>query len=179
MSVAGADPLSEPLTWAELINPQLTSDQQISQFSRRCTHLLETTRAQVTREPPATDVILKRKLASTFLLFANPGPLPRGVEPGRLQRVRLDTFADPALRMLRDRIGLTVPEGDVFIRYYPSKQSLPAELLAAFHREHTRAVTFGGRYIAVLAGTPIEPSELALRRRMEKKILSQIGRAHV
>ncbi len=173
-SVGGTPPdsPSDPLTLAELMDPQLTSDEQIDHFARRCTHLLETTGQQVSQVSPTADRMLKRKLASTFLLFAKPGPMSPGVESGRLERVRLDTFADPALRLLRDRIGLRPPRGYVFVRYYRSKHLLPTELLAAFHREHTRAVTLGGRYIAMLSKPPADPGELSLQQRMERKILS-------
>jgi hypothetical protein len=63
--------------------------------------------------------------------------------------VDLDTISNPSVISLRDKLGIAPPSGFVYLRFFASQKDLPNGLRAAFSRE-TQAVTFLGRYIAVL-----------------------------
>ena len=95
--------------------------------------------------------------ADLFLTFVDPaGP------SDRLDLVDLASSPDPAVRRLRDDVGIPAPPGFVFVRYFPSADQMPPRIRGAFDNPQTRAVTIGTRYVAVLAPAPRSGTEAAM-----------------
>ena len=98
-----------------------------------------------------------REHLELFVLFA---------DAGSRELIDLATVDDPAVRRLREDVGLAPPAGLVFVRYFESTEVLPELLRPAFESPETRAVTIGSRWVAVLtqSGLPAGP---AARRALE------------
>jgi hypothetical protein len=73
---------------------------------------------------------------------------------------------------LREQVGLPVPQGLVFVRYFDKRDDMPPLISRAFQRPDTRAVTLLSRYIAVLRPPSQGPWEGAWRDRVLEKSLS-------
>lgn len=92
--------------------------------------------------------------------------------PG-LERVDLAATDDPAVRRLREDVGLRAPEGFVFVRYFPGREVLPAVLAPAFEPPETRAVTIGGRFVAILtrSALTVAAGKTALDRTLSHELV--------
>lgn len=77
-----------------------------------------------------------------FVLFAS--------NEQELEVIDLAATDDPAVRKLREDVGLPAPEGLVLVRSFPGREALPDVLVPAFDAPETRAVTIGARFIAIL-----------------------------
>ncbi|MCK5655956.1 MAG: hypothetical protein KAI03_06680 [Candidatus Aureabacteria bacterium] len=86
--------------------------------------------------------------------------------------VNLETTTDPAIVKLREKVGLPVPKGFVYIRYYPGKELMPKAVQPAFKSENTKAVTLLSRYVAVLSEPEVSVAKKQLKKRMLPKTVS-------
>lgn len=108
------------------------------------------------------------ELARLFIWFAED---TGAHAPGEGRRLELSTLESTALRCLERDVGLSLPEGLVFVRLYPNLDSMPNFIRQAFERRpHTQAVTFLSRYVAFLTETD-ESAPRALRRQRYQQIL--------
>lgn len=110
-----------------------------------------------------------------FLTFASPIP---GAGPSRQELVDLSTVDDPAVRMLREDVGLPVPGGLVFVSYFPDRESMPEIIRPAFTSPQTQAVTIGSRYVAVLTGSASGPGP-AIRRSLAATFSHELVHAYL
>jgi hypothetical protein len=168
----GASLPLDAMSVQSLANPVLHSAEEIDAHIALCRQLLVATPAEEASRRMKMERQMKQSLARLFLVFADPDRRRAGEEQGVLQLIDLATYEDPALGRLRDRVGLPAPRGHVFVRTYSSRHVMPNEILAAFHREDTRGVTFFGRYIAMLAPDHGDAGEQRLYERVTRRVLS-------
>jgi hypothetical protein len=69
---------------------------------------------------------------------------------GRGYLLTFQDIQDPAVIALRDEVGLSVPDGYIYIWLYPSRESMPPALQNFFANPDIRGVTVLTRYIIVI-----------------------------
>jgi len=155
-----------------LENPVLTSQQEIDQKLKACEDLLMSLAQQAQQETLPSHLQRLRALARLYVVFAGSDDKTPGVESGRLELVDLAQTTDPAVMKLRDQMRIPCSAGFVFLRYYSSRHVMPLEILPAFHRENTRAVTILSRYIAIIEKKASEPGQERFLEQSQARIVS-------
>ncbi len=151
-----------------LIDPQLTTQAEIDQAISAISELqicLAALGENLTGEQQ-----MLQTLAEYFLIFAG-GQAPEGA-PGRLELVDLATSDDPAVVRLREEAEIPAPPGYVFIRYYPSRESMPDLVRYPFDDPNVAGVTYLSRYIAILEEEKPSWAEQALQDQVIPKTFS-------
>jgi hypothetical protein len=97
----------------------------------------------------STDLLMSaRKLTEYFMIFA--GGFQTSQDGSERYLINLATFKDPALEILRQKVGLPPPPGYVYMVFYYSRQAMPDLLRQAFEDPDVQGVTIFSRYVAVL-----------------------------
>ncbi len=96
-----------------------------------------------------------------FLIFASGLDTPIGET--QLETVELNSVDDPAVRILREQVGIPPSPGYIFIRSYASRQAMPPIIRSAFSDPNVAGVTILNRYIAILVEKPESWVEKALQ----------------
>lgn len=128
-----------------VVNPVAGNDEDVRALHtefRRIRECLDTV-------PPSSDSLLVAgRYVDLFISFMSP-VLDDATDS--IQLVDLLRTTDPGIRRLREEFGLRPPDGRIFVRYFPSMESMPPVVGDAFENPETRAVTIGTRYVAMLA----------------------------
>jgi hypothetical protein len=149
---ANCDPLVQPIleqdpSLSTLIDPVVTSQVELAQRKEMFSELHSCLSAGLDER----SAIEKRihALSEYFLIFADG--YQTETDQTQLEFVNLADSEDPAVVSLRDEVGLTPPDGYVFLRLYDSRQAMPARVQRVFANPNVSGATFLTRYIAVLA----------------------------
>ena len=135
--------------FAALANPVLRNESQIEEAAQEYREMLECLNSVTVSVESSEWARTLRHHLRLFLSFAAPEDTVRRVSS--LELVDLSATSDPAVRRLREQVGLTPPEGLVFVRYFRNRLEMPVNIRRAFDSPQTRAVTFSSRYVAVLS----------------------------
>lgn len=159
---------ADPDWFSHLINPDLSSPEEVSQ---RLTEIAPIY-ACLGREKGALsqDWVTLQRLSEYFLLFA--GDLSHSGDESALILTSLEQSDDPAIVKIRDQVGIPPPEGLIFVRFYSSRNAMPALIKQAFKNEDVAGATFLMRYIAVLDEEKSTWPEEALQRQTLPKTIS-------
>jgi hypothetical protein len=145
----------------------VATENEIQEKRRLCEQIVETL-SRLPRDPLLPDPLeTVDTLAHLFLYFTEVDPHDRGAE-----HIMLATTEDAAVVELRERVGLPVPQGLVFVRYFNERDNMPPLISHAFQRPDTRAVTLLSRYIAVLRPPSQGPWQESWRDQAVEKSLS-------
>ncbi|BCW98795.1 MAG: hypothetical protein KatS3mg024_1622 [Armatimonadota bacterium] len=125
----------QALEW--VVSFEVRSLEDLERLQRRCRIIIESLPAG----PEAQDA---RDTVMTVEDFASPQTAP-GEE---LLLVSFTHSDDPAIRRLRDSVGLKPPEGAAVVRVYPTPAEMPSGIRRLFRGE-TAGITFLTRYIAI------------------------------
>ena len=96
-----------------------------------------------------------------FLIFSSALDTPPG--DTQLELVELNSVDDPAVRILREQVGIPPAPGYIFVRSYASRQAMPPVIRSAFSDPNVAGVTILNRYIAILVEKPESWVEKALQ----------------
>ncbi len=154
---ASLDELTKDPNWyAQLINPVLNSQAEIDARAG----LYSSVRDCLSRGDATIGLAEENAdtLLEYFLVFAGGRETDRGAS--KLAMVMLGTSDDPAVRTLRDSIGIPAPAGFVYVRTYASREAMPAAVRAFFQNDLVQGVTVLNRYVAVLVQNPDAPTTL-------------------
>ncbi len=135
------------LDWYErLVNPILKTPQEVAErfdvYSQ-----VHACLDDYTGPLPGNRLQIKT-LVEYFLLFTE-GVLEPEAESA-LVLADLKQSDDPAIQQIRDEAGIPPPEGKIFVRYYASREEMPALVRRAFENEDVAGVTILKRYVAIL-----------------------------
>jgi hypothetical protein len=130
----------------QLVNPILTSIKEVSDKLLLYSNIHQCLDGSVDTLPD--DLKLIHTLTEYFMVFAGGFQTPSDKTALRLES--LDTTDDPAVKKIRDEAGVAPPIGFVYIRYYSSRDAMPAIVRQAFENKEVVGVTLLVRYIAVL-----------------------------
>jgi hypothetical protein len=93
-----------------------------------------------------------RAYLDLFITFLEP--FVRTGSTQTVELIDLSTTRDPGIRRLREEVGLSAPEGMIFVRHFSQAEQMPDRVRRAFENPQTQAVTIGTRYVAVLTPVP-------------------------
>ena len=131
----------------ELENPVYTNAQDIQESAKIYTPI----EICIQKTPPdelTGELARLKALIEYFSIFLDPDYADTGLLKSEF--VDLKTSTDPAVEMLRDTLGIPAPPGYVYVRYYPSRESMPIIIQEAFKNPQVVGVTIFSRYIAIL-----------------------------
>jgi hypothetical protein len=134
--------LESPAGMSSMLNPVLRTPAEIAAAVAARRGILACMNALRYQTVLPTWFASVRESLELFALFAS--------DPDEAELVDLAATDDAGVRRLREDVGLPTPEGVVFVRYFAGRDALPAVLAPAFDSPETRAVTIGGRFVAIL-----------------------------
>ena len=134
--------------FSALANPVLRNESQIEGTAEEYREMLDCLNSVPVSVESGEWARTLRYHLRLFLSFAAPEDTVRRVSS--LELVDLSATRDPAVRRLREQVGLIPPEGLVFVRYFRNRLEMPVNIRRAFDSPQTRAVTLSSRYVAVL-----------------------------
>lgn len=118
------------------------------------------------------DMVEVNHLVTLFMLFAGGALFPEAQAEARNYTLTFSDIQDPAVKILRDELGIPAPPGYVYIWLYPSRSDLPKALREYAANPSIRGLTLQSRYIVVFdnvrTGAPLEEYE----RSQRSKVLS-------
>lgn len=176
----------EKFNLEELLNPVYSSKEEIKKaretYKSTCADLdyfLELERIIAKGKAPSAvddlDVLdlgvlrAVKQLIELFLVFTETDEkFYKGLD---YEWVNLETTRYSTIVKLREKVKIPPPEGFVYIRYFPDKESLPSAIQPVFRREGAKGATIFGRYIAILKEKGIEPAKEELQKRVLPKTL--------
>jgi hypothetical protein len=133
--------------WFErLIDPVITSKEALDERRQLYTKVHACLQAEVDDLPD--DLRMVNRLTEYFLVFA--GETEVDDDASTLTIVDLGSVDMEAVQTLRDKAGIQIPAGYVFLRTYTSRQDMPALVQRVFQDEKVKGATFFSRYIAIL-----------------------------
>jgi hypothetical protein len=136
----------------QLINPVLSTQAQITERFR----LYTSVHACISASAGTEFLQNIRRLTEYFMIFAGGYQTTSQGSTGYL--FDLATTKDPAVKRIREQVGIPAPPGYVYLHYYYSRQAMPDLVRRLFQNPDVRGVTIFTRYVAVLAeksnGTP-------------------------
>lgn len=135
----------------QLTNPVITSEAQLKEAISWALNF-----QNCVTQVPDSDRSRRQELAEAynliFLIFTTGLDTP--LEETSLETVELADVDDPAVRILREQIGIAPPPGYIFLRTYLSRQVMHPMLQSAFSDPNIAGVTILNRYVAILAESP-------------------------
>ncbi len=133
--------------WSDkLANPVLESETQVEEMVSEVVILVGC--IENIDSVSITDKQTFSFLSGLFLEFVVEDPV-FGSET-RQMLVDLGKSDDPAVKKMRDEVGLPPPAGYIFIRFYPSVQDMPKAIQEIFASKSVSGATIFSRYIAIL-----------------------------
>ncbi len=138
---------NDPDWWDELVNPIVQSREQLPERTQFYMQVRDCLLADPGSLPgSAADVY---RWSEYFLVFAVGAETPSGQSQGLA--IPLDTMDDPAVKRLRDELGVPPPPGLVLVRIYSSVDAMPPIVRRSFaDKPGVVGATFYARYVAVL-----------------------------
>jgi hypothetical protein len=113
--------------------------------------------------PVVGEIVEVNRLVTQFMLFAGGSLFPEAQSEALNYTLTLNDIQDPAVKILRDELGIPAPPGYIYIWLYPSHASLPKALREYASDTSVRGLTLQSRYIVVFdnvrPGTPLEEYE--------------------
>ena len=144
---ATLDVLTSEEDWFErLIDPVITSKEALDERRQLYTKVHACLQAEVDDLPD--DLRMVNRLTEYFLVFAGESEIDD--DASTLTIVDLGSVDMEAVQTLRDKAGIQIPAGYVFLRTYTSRQDMPALVQRVFQDEKVKGATFFSRYIAIL-----------------------------
>ena len=149
---ADCDPFVQPIleqdpTLSTLIDPVVISQTEIAVRKEIFAELHNCLAMGLAERSPIEKRI--HALSEYFLIFADG--YQTADDRTKLELVKLSDSSDPAVVRLREEVGLSPPDGYVFLRLYDSRQAMPSRVQRVFSNPNVAGATFLTRYIAVLA----------------------------
>ncbi|MFC1762704.1 hypothetical protein ACFL6U_11585 [Planctomycetota bacterium] len=156
-----------------LAHPRLSSESEVKHRLDIC---IELCRTPLKDSPPSRRETI-RSLAQLYAVFAAetdpramPGDLRRG--PGRRELLDLHQDPHPVVSRFTEGLGVDIPEGIIFLRWYASVNQMPSPIREAFALDaQTRAVTFLSRYVALLDEEGMSSPPEAVRSKRLQQVL--------
>ena len=134
--------------WLErLVNPVYTTIEEVDRAAEERRRMLECLDSVGRRALLSDQIRMVRYHLALFLSFADAGT------DSSPELVDLSTTRDPAVRRLREDLGLVPPRGVILVRYFTDPEQMPDHVRGAFENPQTQAVTLWCRYVAVLTST--------------------------
>ena len=134
--------------WLErLVNPVYTTIEEVDRAAAERRRMLECLDSVGRRALLSDRTRTVRYHLALFLSFADGGT---DFSP---ELVDLSATPDPAVRRLREDLGLAPPRGVILVRFFTDPQQMPDHVRDAFENPQTQAVTLWCRYVAVLTST--------------------------
>lgn len=148
-----------------LAHPVLHDREQVNERLDLCRRLVAQGQGSGPLEQESST---RAMLAQYFLWFADA---TSGEAPGDVHYLELREWQSPAVDRLERDVGLSAPDGFVFVREFSGFEQMPPPIRAAFERQSgTQAVTFLSRYVAVLRDGD-DPAPAFLRQERAHQIL--------
>lgn len=113
------------------------------------------------------DMLEVDRLLTLFMLFAGGSLFPEAQAGAQNFTLTFADIQDPAVRTLRDDLGIPPPPGLIYIWLYPSHNDLPDALRGYVQASSVRGLTLQTRYIVVFdgvqPGVPLEAYQRSKR----------------
>jgi len=163
--------------WFEqLLDPVITSSEQLVERQQLYASVNECLEKEY--DSLSADERMVYVLTRYFLIFAAGLETDENQSP--LYLVELDSVDMEAIELLREKAGIPPPQGYVFLRYYPTRSSMPELVRSAFEDEDVRGVTIFSRYIAILDETKELLGEQILQRQtLPDTVAHEVTHAYV
>jgi len=158
---------ADPNWFNNLLDPVITNQDELLRQLALYVEAHECLIKADTSTPP--ELLAAIPYLEYFRIFALGYGTP--VEDTTLRLVDLANSDDQAVRELRDIGGLAAPKGDIFVRFYRSRQVMPARIQQLFGQD-TAGLTLLTRYVAILEDDPISWEEQALQAQRLPKTIS-------
>jgi HEAT repeat protein len=165
---AQAEFLAHPGWLSELRDPILTSAAEIRERINRYGVLFRCMSSggiEITGE-----MVEVNRLVTLFMLFAGGSLFPEAQAEARNYTLTFSDIQDPAVKAIRDELGIPAPPGYIYIWLYPSRGSMPKALREYATDASIRGLTLQSRYIVVFdsvqVGTPLEEYERSQRAKV-------------
>jgi len=107
-------------------------------------------------------------LAEYFMTFAGSSV----TVPANSRLVSLETIEDAAIVRLREKVGLPVPKGYIYVRFYSSRKAMSEMVRQAFKDDSVAGATILSRYVALLVEKPTAWEERELQEQSLPKTIS-------
>ena len=155
--------------WLEkLADPVLTSVQEVRKkalFYEKIHACLSRMDAEAALSEELEGIM---RLTEYFMIFAGSAV----TSPTNSRLVSLKSIEDPAIVKLREKVGLPVPKGYIYVRFYSSRETMPEIVKQVFKDDSVTGATILSRYIAVLVEKPITWEERELQEQSLPKTIS-------
>ncbi len=165
----------------ELLNPVYSSKEEIKKARETyksayadLDYLLELKKIIRKGKAPPTDEDLNilrvvKQLIELFLVFTETDEkFYKGLD---YEWVNLKTSRYSTVVKLREKVKIPPPEGFIYIKYFPNRESLPSAIQSVFGEESAKGATILGRYIAILKEREKELAKEELQKRVLPKTL--------
>jgi hypothetical protein len=129
-----------------LVDPILTSQEHINDYLELLSSAHSCLEDQTGSLTPTERELYR--LIEYYMIFAGGYQTPDGAST--LYLVDLSKSDDPAVKALRNQVGLPPPAGYIFVRFYTSRAAMPDLLQRAFDDPQVAGVTIYTRYVAIL-----------------------------
>lgn len=118
------------------------------------------------------DMVEVERLLTLFMLFAGGSLFPQAQAEARNYTLTFADIQDPAVRILRDELGIPSPPGLIYIWLYPSQKDLPDALRGYVNNTSVRGLTLQTRYIVVFDEVRIGMQLEEYQRKQRSAVLS-------